>query len=255
MYDFASGLSKKSLHMASAELLTFEDFYHQHKSTGKTQLARLLKLSATIEKWSQEKATSHAKEIKELTIRDVQTLRQLIENEVTLTNSDDPNIVTDQILFLIIGAVKVQAQSTSSTTWPLVNQTIKELVSPQAKQNNLVYFALFGFLLMLATALSTDNINKQAPTLAPIQIAQAIPVSQAGSETVGNLIKVYHNMKSGDCQLPQALLLQPKDREAFIAFVTEGKVTISTAESLKKSLEYADCKYPQKLMNNPLNRL
>ena len=246
--------------MVRAELLTFEDFYGRYESAGKTQLARLLKLSSAIEKWSQDRGANHAEVVNEFSIKDVQALRRLIENEVASISrnaaASDANVVTDQILFLIIGAVKVQTQSSSSTTWPLVNQTIKELVSPRKKQNSLM-LALTSVVLLAGFAFTLFSINnKQTPTtdLNPIETVQDMSINQVGSQTVDNLIAVYKKMQSGECQLPQALVLQPKDREAFIAFVTEGKVNINTADSLKKSLEYADCKYPQKLMNNPLNR-
>ena len=246
--------------MARAELLTFEDFYGRYESTGKTQLVRLLKLSGAIEKWSQGRGANHAEVVNEFSIKDVQALRKLIENEVASISHNaaatDANVMTDQILFLIIGAVKVQLQSSSSTTWPLVNQTIKALVSPRKKQNSLM-LALTSVVLIAGFAFTLLSINnKQKPTtdLIPIEAAQDMSINQAGSQTVDNLIAVYQKMQSGECQLPQALVLQPKDREAFIAFVTEGKVNINTADSLKKSLEYVDCKYPQKLMNNPLNR-
>lgn len=241
--------------MVSAELLTFEDFYGQYQSTGKTQLARLLKLSGAIEKWSQERGAKSTELIKEFSIDDVQALRQLIENEVATINTNEPSVVTDQILFLIIGAVKVEAQNHSSATWPLVNQTIKELVSPRKKLNSWMSFAAISSVLLVGFALTLFSINSRntpSSKVSPIE-AQAISINQAGSETVGNLINIYQKMQSGECQLPQALVLQPQDREAFIAFVTEGKVNINTAESLKKSLEHADCKYPQKLMSNPLN--
>lgn len=241
--------------MVRAELLTFEDFYGRYESTGKTQLARLLKLSGAIEKWSQDRGANHAEVVNEFSIKDVQALRQLIENEVATISAGEPSVVTDQILFLILGAVKVQAQGQVSTPWPLVNQTIKELVSPRKKQNNLM-LALTSVVLITGFAFTLFSMNsKQTPTtdLNPIEAVQDMSVSQAGSQTVDNLIAVYQKMQSGECQLPQALVLQPKDREAFIAFITEGKVNINTADSLKKSLEYADCKYPQKLMNNPLN--
>ena len=117
--------------------------------------------------------------------------------------------------------------------------------------------ALTSVVLIAGFAFTLFSINnKQTPTtdLNPIETVQDMSINQVGSQTVDNLIAVYKKMQSGECQLPQALVLQPKDREAFIAFVTEGKVNINTADSLKKSLEYADCKYPQKLMNNPLNR-
>lgn len=242
--------------MASAELLTFEDFFGRYQSAGRTQLARLLKLSVSIEAWSQDRMANKAEAVKELSIEDVQILRQLIDNEVASINTDDPSIVTDQILFLIIGAVKVQAQSHASTTWPLVNQTIKALVSPPKKQNSFTAFSLAGLVLIAGFAFTLLSINNQKvpmTALNPIEAAQQIPINQVGSQTVDNLINVYHKMQNGECQLPQALVLQPKDREAFIAFVTEGKVTINTAGSLKKSLQYADCNYPQKLMKNPLN--
>lgn len=242
--------------MASTDFLTFADLYGRYQSAGKTQLARLLQLSGTIQKWSQDRASNNIEAIKELSIQDVQALRQLIDDEVSSISTDQPSVVTDQILFLIIGAVKVEAQRSSSTTWPLVNQTIKELISPGKKQSSFMLFSLFGFVLIAGLALTLFSINNkktEATVLTPLEVSQSMPINQVGSKTVDSLINVYNKMQSGECQLPQALVLQPKDREAFIAFVTQGTVTISTAESLKKSLEHADCNYPQKLMKNPLN--
>ena len=242
--------------MVSNELLTFQDFYGRYKSAGKTQLARLLKLSGTLEKWSHDRFAENTEVIKVFSIRDVQALRQLIESEVSSITPDESNVVTDQILFLLIGAIKVQAETNSTATWPLVNQTIRELVSPTKKNNILMYFSMISFVITVGFALTILSINNkytQVATLNPTEVAQVVPINQVGSKAVDNLINVYNKMKRGNCQLPQALLLQPKDRDAFIAFVTEGEVTISTADSLKKSLDYADCSYPQKLMEDPLN--
>jgi hypothetical protein len=47
-------------------------------------------------------------------------------------------------------------------------------------------------------------------------------------------------------------MLQPQDREAFIAFINAGKVEIGTAANLNNALEYVHCLYPQKLMDKPL---
>lgn len=242
--------------MASTKFLTFEDFYGRYQSDGKTELSRLLQLADTIKKWSQDRASNFTEVVKELSIQDVQALRKLIDDEVSSIGIDQPSIVTDQILFLIIGAVKVEAQRNSSATWPLVNQTIEELISPRKKQNSFMLLSLFGSVLIVglaATLFSINNKNTDSTVLNTLEVTQNMPINQMGSKTVDSLINVYNKMQSGECQLPQALVLQPKDREAFIAFVTEGTVTINTAESLKKSLEHADCNYPQKLMKNPLN--
>ena len=58
-------------------------------------------------------------------------------------------------------------------------------------------------------------------------------VNESGSRTVSSLVNLYEAMKTGDCQLPQAAMLQPAEREAFISFVNEGKVDINTASYLK----------------------
>ncbi len=234
-----------------------EGFNLHDKRIGKTPIARLIKLSSDIEKWSQDRLSKNAEGvIEEFSIEDIQALRKSIKNEVSAIRSDEPNVVSDQILFLIIGAIKVQAQNNSETTWPLVNQTIKELVAPPKRDSNMMYFSLISFIIVIGfvlTIFSINSKNRQSMGLSSVQVTQETPINEVGSKIVGNLIAVYNQMQQGDCQLPQALVLQPKDREAFIAFVTEGKVNINTAEDLKKSLDYVNCNYSQKLMINPLN--
>lgn len=242
------------------EYLKPESFNFEYKSIGKTPMARLIKLSSAIEQWCQNRLDNinAGKAVEEFSIANVQALRKLIESEITLIKVDDANVVTDQILFLMVGAIKVQAQNNTKTTWPLVNQTIKSLIAPRVKYNNTVYFSLVSFVIIIGfviTIFSINNRNTSTTPLSSIEMSQEMPINKVGSEMVDSLINVYSQMQSGNCQLPQALLLQPQDREAFIAFVTEGKVNINTAESLKKSLSYADCEYPQKLMSNPLNIL
>ena len=76
--------------------------------------------------------------------------------------------------------------------------------------------------------------------------------NESGSNTIASLVNLYEAMKNGDCQLPQAAMLHPTEREAFISFVNEGKVDINTASYLKSALNYTACLYPQKLMSQPL---
>ena len=56
-------------------------------------------------------------------------------------------------------------------------------------------------------------------------------------------------MKSGTCQLPQAAMLAPEQREAFLMFVNHGTVDVQHVENLRLALAYVNCLYPQELMH------
>jgi hypothetical protein len=113
----------------------------------------------------------------------------------------------------------------------------------------LTFIVIMGFSIVL---LKPNSKNAVTDNSVPLNVITDTSINQPGSETVSNLVELYKSMKNGDCALPQAAMLQPQEREAFISFVNEGKVDINTAESLKSALTYTNCLYPQKLMNNPL---
>ena len=112
-----------------------------------------------------------------------------------------------------------------------------------------ILFKFFGFAIILLKPKTVSSVIDDPSSFSE---SSGRTINQAGSETVSSLIELYISMKKGDCQLPQAAMLQPQEREAFISFINEGKVDINSAESLKNALTYANCLYPQKLMNSPL---
>ena len=165
----------------------------------------------------------------------------------------DIDVVTDQILFLFIGAIKLQIQNNSNKPWELVNQSISNFLTYEKQpQKNLLLLSMLTIIVIIGfsfTFLNTHKSKSRIDSNNPLDIST---INESGSETVSSLVNLYEAMKSGDCQLPQAAMLQSGDREAFISFVNEGKVDIKTAPRLKNALNYATCLYPQKLMNHPL---
>jgi hypothetical protein len=63
------------------------------------------------------------------------------------------------------------------------------------------------------------------------------------------LLLAYNKMKSGTCQLPQAAMLPPEQRQAFLMFVNKGVVEVQHVENLRLALGYVNCLYPQELMH------
>jgi hypothetical protein len=67
---------------------------------------------------------------------------------------------------------------------------------------------------------------------------------------MSTLLLAYNKMKSGTCQLPQAAMLPPEQRQAFLRFVNNGVIEVQHVENLRMALGYVNCLYPQELMHS-----
>jgi len=241
----------------ATKFLKSDRFNMQFQKAGKSPLARLIGLSGILSDWNRQRMGDviSGKEA-DLSIDDIQILKNMIENETSRLKLNNTAIVADQILFLVIGAIKLQVQNNSEKPWQLVNQSITDFLTPPKRtQRLMVSLSLLTFAIIMGFAiilLGPRTSNKSNDGMNPLDTTMDTSINQTGSKTVSNLVALYTAMKNGDCQLPQAAMLQPQERAAFISFINEGKVDINTADSLKNALNYANCLYPQKLMNSPL---
>lgn len=237
------------------EFLKSEDFLSQVQKSGKTPLARLKGLSTILSQWNVSRMGKVVKgDEADLSINDVNVLKGLVHDEITKLKLVDADTVSDQILFLLIGAIKMQIQSNSAQPWTLVNQSINDFVKPRRPTISL--FMMLSLLTLVAvfsfTAIQLSITKKQNSDFLSEDSPTSARFNEVGSNTVNNLITIYNKMKEGDCQLPQVAMLQPQEREAYILFINDGKVEIDTANDLKNALSHVSCLYPQKLMNQPL---
>ena len=238
----------------SVEFLKLNSLNRKISDMGESPSQRLIGLSKTLSEWNTSRIgkVKNGKEA-DLTINNIQTLKKLIENEVKKSKVNNIDVVTDQILFLFIGAIKLQIQNNSDKPWKLVDQSISNFLTYEKQpQKNLLLLSMLTIIVIIGFSFSFLNNHKNKSRIDSNNPLDISTINESGSETVSSLVNLYEAMKSGDCQLPQAAMLQSGEREAFISFVNEGKVDIKTAPRLKNALNYATCLYPQKLMNHPL---
>jgi hypothetical protein len=228
------------------------EFKSQLLTAGRSPIARLEGLSNILSKWNQQRISSQNSEA-ELSITDINILKDIIHTETGRLKLKNAEVVSDQILFMLIGAIRLQIQNKSAKPWELVNQSINSFTKPE-KSRNLPLLTLFCVTLIAVFGAVTNNNlsykNIESPDV--FNSEKRSSANELSSTTVNNLVSMYNKMKEGNCQLPQAAMLQPQDREAFIAFINAGKVEIGTAANLNNALEYVHCLYPQKLMDKPL---
>lgn len=229
------------------------EFRSQLLTAGRSPIARLNGLSDILSKWNQQRITGMNSTEADLSITDINILKDIIHTETSRLKLKNAEVVSDQILFMLIGAIKLQIQNKSAKPWALVNQSISNFTRPE-KSKHLPLITLFFITLIVVfgTVTNSNFSHKNIESSDVFNPENRSSINESSSATVNNLVSMYNKMKEGNCQLPQAAMLQPQDREAFIAFINAGKVEIGTAANLNNALGYVHCLYPQKLMDKPL---
>lgn len=225
------------------------EFKSQLLTAGRSPIARLNRLSAILSQWNQQRMSNQSILENDLSITDINILKKIIHEEINRLKLKNTDVISDQILFMLIGAIKLQIQNQSAKPWELVNQSIRNFTKSEKTYHLTLltlFFMTFIIVFSVVTKSTLSHKNNKSPDPFSLQHTQSV------NTTVNNLVGMYHKMKDGNCQLPQAAMLQPQDREAFIAFINAGKVEIGTAANLNNALGYVHCLYPQKLMDKPL---
>jgi len=222
---------------------------------GATPKARLLALSSLLSDWNKQRQNdSVAAEIKELSIDDVNILKEIIHSEVEITLGKNPDVISDQILFLFIGAIQMQRQAHSDEAWNLVHQSIQNFLTPE-KKSPVLWGAAASMLLVVTISgflFFKPKPNDVVMVSALNNSSESASIGLAGPATLSVLLTIYNTMKDGSCQLPQVAMLPIEQREAYLAFINDGTVDVSNVENLKLALAHVHCLYPQKLMYAPL---
>lgn len=217
----------------------------------KSSNARLSGLSSQLSHWNIERIARKTTngQSQELAIEDVNLLKEMIHTAINNTSVKCPEVISDQILFLVIGAVQVQFQTGSDKAWKLVNQSIQSFLNSQKEKRTFLFgLVTTVFVICLsAMAISNTQIHHINNTSSNSPIASTEGATDP--VTMSTLLLAYNKMKSGTCQLPQAAMLPPEQRQAFLLFVNNGTIEVQHVENLRLALSYVNCLYPQELMH------
>jgi len=241
------------LNDSSAEILASLGLRQQVLGSGKTPKSRLLGLSLQLSQWNA--ARNAAKMINarvhDLSIEDVDLLKEIIHSEIKKTSVKHAEVVSDQILFLVIGAIQIQSQNHSADAWKLVDQSIQNFLKP-AQDKRVLMLGLTAALI--ATIAISVALLLRPPAIDLLvdakPAAESFSADDSDAVTVSMLLVIYNKMKDGTCQLPQAAMLPQAQRAAYLAFINQGVVDVRHVADLKLALSYVHCLYPQQLMHS-----
>ena len=233
-------------------MLNFEYFSSRLHQSGSSPRARLRGLTLLLMQWNRERVAGQATATRlDLTQKEVEILQELIYGETSKLNVKQADVLSEQILFLILGALRRDPQHESAHMWQMVDQGIDAFIKPEPSLfSNFNFVSLMAIMVLLLWATSHVLLSKPNSTkLYPEEISQ----SEERRSKINRLVMLHEEMRQGYCQIPQAAMLDPKQRASFIRFINQGQISIESAEDLKQALTFVSCSYPQKLMDNPLN--
>jgi hypothetical protein len=231
----------------NANILTTLGLRQQVLVSGRSPKSRLLGLSQQLNNWNIARISGKNQAARQdLSIEDVHLLKEIIHAEIKRTSVKQAEVVSDQILFLVIGAIQIQSQNHSAQAWKLVDQSIQDFLKPQRP---VFLYALASSALVIAMVATTVL---RGPRLQQTESNNSILETGEVSDPVsmGLLLNIYNKMKDGTCQLPQAAMLPIEQRQAFLSFINEGNVDVRNVANLKLALTYVNCLYPQDLMHS-----
>ena len=212
----------------------------------------LLGLTGQLSRWNTERISvkSANGQSPDLSIEDVDSLKEMIQAEINKASVKCPEVIHDQLLFLVIGAIQVQSQTGSDTAWKLVNQSIQNFLNSQKEKRVFLFGPVTTALVVCLSAVTIANIKTHhIDNSSPISSSIASTSGATDPVTVSTLLLAYNKMKNGTCQLPQAAMLPPEQRQAFLTFVNKGVIEVQHVENLRLALGYVNCLYPQELMH------
>jgi hypothetical protein len=245
--SFQTG-SLKLLNMSHLWSLGFLERLVSYRNVSNTSL---LRLSSQLCQWNVERISR--KNLNglppDLTLDDVKIVKDMIQVAISKSSVKEPNMIADQLFFLIIGAIQVQSQTNSDQAWVLINKSVQSYLSSQ-KEKWLFSFGLITTILVFCLGIMTTHSQKMYPNYDDSQVLTEETIT-GGTDPVSMsmLLLAYNKMKTGTCQLPQAAMLPPEQRQAYLMFINKGVVDVHQVENLRLALGYVNCLYPQALMH------
>jgi hypothetical protein len=232
-------------HLASLGFSQRASFYKNPSN------ARLSGLSSQLSHWNIERIAMKTAtgQSQELAIEDVNFLKEMIHTAINNTSVKCSEVISDQILFLAIGAVQVQFQTGSDKAWKLVNQSIQSFLNAQKEKRIFLIGLVTTVFVICLSAMAIYNTQLRHVNNMSSNSPIASTEGATDPVTMSTLLLAYNKMKSGTCQLPQAAMLPPEQRQAFLLFVNNGTIEVQHVENLRLALGYVNCLYPQELMH------
>jgi len=221
---------------------------------GNTPQDRLKGLITIFSSWSKD--AEKQKLMQEIALDmdhcDIDAFRNLIQEQVNLLKIKNTEDLTEQILFIVLGAFKFEInRNASSTHWNLAGLSLNSVLSGTGKSKK--YYGLnsvlIGSFLVLITAIwiinsqyNSANSKRKLAFEASTQL-EPLPQPIPNPYVPSHFYSLREQMGKSICLIPQAPTLPAEQRAAFVNFLNTGAIEMDQLANLQAALSLVHCEY------------
>lgn len=221
------------------------------RESGSNPVDRLVGFANTLANWSidPDKYEDMRKLSMQFDAEDIDVLRSLIFNEVKSLKYLNADEATEHILFLLIGALKFDPkQDKLPNAWSLASLSIQSLLKKKNKANvykYLLYSLIYLTIGMVIWIISNKHIIVQNSQPDGTTYIDFVPLSELVPSPYipSHFYSLKAQMEKTTCQFPQAAMLPPEQRAAFLNFINTGSIALPELSNLQLALTRVHCEY------------
>ena len=168
-----------------------------------------------------------------------------------------PETVADQVVLVMVGALQADKGINQSDPWEVAAKSINVILINSTNYGSGKILNTFLFSSLALALIAFGFIGFQHQKGKPEVLIHAKPELQSLPNPLPSPYVPSHfytmkkDMDKAVCQLPQAAMLPPDQRSAFLSFVNKGQISLAEISVLQEALSKVDCQYrPLTASNN-----
>ena len=250
-------------------ILNSEWLINMLKKSGNTPEVRILNTFNILSDWISAPSIAQNLEPSQFESSLPDRLLEYISNEAKTAGIETPELLAQQIVFLILSGLRDELNNTDSKALHHAKQAAQALITVQSTKEKVTekykrpaaYIALGAFVGIAAIAgliafenKTTMNVieNIQANSTGTPAMQEDMP---ANPKATADLYASYETMRGGECQYIEALQIPDADKKIYLENVVGGEVPSNAHDQLiaQKYLQRIRCNYTPMLMKNSTN--
>lgn len=195
-----------------------------------------------------------------------QSLLLYLTTQAQASGAHEPETLARQLYFMCMSMLREELRSPGCAASQHAKQVARALIQAQTQKERLITkrsaYAMAASVFFVTGILSVLALGVLKP-FAPAQnaavpiasndtaIVETVPI-EARPEQTAALFAVIEQMRKGECQYPEALLLPDAQKAVYLTNVVQGQISTNADDQklVKQLLKKVRCNYTPMLMKN-----
>jgi len=243
-------------------------FLRMLKKAGGTPRERLLALFDILADWIDAPHMRDKLSAAEINSAEPQALLEYLTAQASASGAQESETLAQQLYFIAISMLQEEIRTPGCAAGQHARQVAQALIQAQTEKDRFIskrsayamtasVFLVTAISSMLVFGFSnplsaTANAANSAAMIKPVAPTKDIEAVAASPEQTAGLYASMEQMRKGQCQYPEALMLPDNQRAIYLENVVSGQVSTKAADQqlVGQIMQKVRCNYTPMLMMN-----